>query len=60
MHMVEQFTFDADGSSFLWEHLVEDTLYFQSPYSNSHVFLRSDIAYESYGCINLSGTNNLR
>lgn len=60
LHSVERFTLDSATMMLTRTYTAEDPLYLKAPYSGQDVMKVSDEAAAPYGCVELSGKNNIR
>ncbi len=60
MHLVERFSFDAEESVLFRNYRIEDPRFLVSPVDGQDVMGFSVAPYEPYGCLELSGDNNIR
>lgn len=60
MHSVEKFSYDAEAKTLNRSYVATDPDYLNTPYAAQDSMSISDIAYEPYNCIELSGDNNRR
>lgn len=60
LHVIERFSVDLKAGTLKREYSVDDALYLQHPYQGSDVLQVSDEPYRDFGCVELSGKNNLR
>lgn len=60
MHLVERFRIDADENVLIRDYTMEDPLFLATVVNGQDVMALSDAPYEPYGCVELSGDNNVR
>jgi len=60
MHLVERFSIDAEEGVLIRDYTLEDPLFLTTVVTGQDLMAISDAPYESYGCVELSGENNIR
>jgi hypothetical protein len=60
MHLVERFSIDTDENVLIRDYTMEDPLFLAKVVNGQDVMALSGAPYEPYGCVELSGENNIR
>lgn len=60
MHSVEKFWYDEETKTLNRSYVATDPAYLNTPFASEDTMIVSDLAYEPYNCIELSGDNNRR
>lgn len=60
MRISERLILSEDGSELRRDYVVTDPLYFKEPYTGSSTWHRTNLPFEPYNCIELSGLSNVR
>jgi hypothetical protein len=60
MHLVERFWIEQDETVLVRDYTMEDQLFLSTTVHGQDFMALSDAPYEPYGCVELSGDNNIR
>ncbi len=60
MHLVERFRVDTDENVLIRDYTMEDPPFLATVVNGEDAMALSDAPYEPYGCVELSGDNNIR
>ena len=60
MHLVERFSIDPEEGILIRDYTLEDPLFLTTVVTGQDLMAMSDAPYEPYGCVELSGENNIR
>lgn len=60
MHLIERFHIDADEYVLIRDYTIEDQKFLENVVRGQDFMALSAVPYEPYGCVELSGENNIR
>ena len=60
MHVSERLSLTDDGKQLVRTYEATDAEYFETPYTGSSTYLRSELPMVDYNCVELSGVSKIR